>query len=84
MRENNLYSRYYYTLSFDFDFKNVKSCFFAYSYPYTYTDLNLDLGEILKDPNRSRNITRDTLCVTLGSKKVDVLTVTEKGSPEEV
>lgn len=46
-------SRYYYTLSFTYDFEFSKDVvYFAYCYPYTYTDLNRELADVAKDRRR--------------------------------
>lgn len=58
MRENNFYSRYYYTLSFYYDFEHAKSCYFAYCYPYTYTDLKKYLNELITDPVKNKHVTK--------------------------
>lgn len=38
----------------------------------------------MNDPLRSKHVTQETLCTTLGDKKVHLLTVTEKGTPDEI
>ena len=58
LRENNFYSRYYYTLTFEYDFKQAKSCYFAYCYPYTYTDLKQHLAELMADTDWNKNVTK--------------------------
>jgi hypothetical protein len=40
-------SRYYYSLSFSYDFKFTGDVvYFAYCFPYTYTDLTRELQEL--------------------------------------
>ena len=56
LRENLCYSRYYYTLSFVYDFKTTKSCFFSYCYPYTHADLKQDLSILMRDSQRSQYV----------------------------
>ena len=46
-------SRFYYTLTFTYDFKQGETVYFAYCYPYTFTNLKSDLDAICNDPNRS-------------------------------
>lgn len=38
----------------------------------------------MSDPVKNKHVSKQTLCTTLGGNKVEVLTVTEKGSPEEI
>jgi len=47
-------SRYYYSLSFTYDFKYAgDTVYFAYCYPYTYSDLTRELQELQRDRKRS-------------------------------
>lgn len=75
----------YYTLSFKytFDFSN-DTVYFAYSLPYTYSSLQELLDGYERDPMRNQYIHRKTLCRSLGGNNCDYLTITNKGSLEEI
>ena len=46
-------SRFFYTLTFTYDFQPNESVFFAYCFPYSYTNLKSELDALMKDPQRS-------------------------------
>lgn len=72
-------SRYFYTLTFTYDFKNDNdTIFFAYSCPYTYSDLNEDFMAMEKDQAKQTYMSRNTLCRTIAGNKSDYLTITAK------
>lgn len=76
-------SRYFYTLTFTYDFKSDKdTVFFAYSCPYTYSDLNEDLMAMEKDQAKQTYMSRNTLCRTIAGNKCDYLTITAKNHPD--
>jgi len=43
-------SRFYYTLTFTYDFMPNETVYFAYCFPYTYSDLKSDLDRLDRDP----------------------------------
>ena len=76
-------SRYYYTLTFCYDFKHDEdSVFFAYAVPYTYSDLGEDLTTFEKDPVVGSYLSRNTLCRTIAGNKCEYLTITAKNHPD--
>ena len=76
-------SRYYYSLSFSYDFKFTGDVvYFAYCFPYTYSDLNRELQDLRQDRRRSQYVTQSTLCRTLAGNKCELLTITGKGTEE--
>ncbi|CAG9316427.1 unnamed protein product [Blepharisma stoltei] len=75
----------YYNLSFTYQFKYTgDSVFFAYSLPYTYTQLQQMLDNYERDPARNKYFARKTLCRTIGGNNCDYLTITNKGTLEEI
>ena len=75
----------YYTLTFTFTFSySFDIVYLAYSIPYTYTQLQQSLDNFEKDPETSQYFNRKTLCRTLGGNPCDYLTITNKGTIEEV
>ena len=69
------------TLSFSVDFPSSGGTFLlAHSYPYTYTDVRRHIDTIMNDDSKSGYITRSTLCMTLGKRQCDVLTITDHKS----
>ena len=85
IRENSPSGKCYYTLSFSykFDFSD-DLVYFAYSLPYSYTEVQALLDSYEKDPVRSQFIHRKTLCRSLGGNNCDYLTITNKGTLEEI
>lgn len=74
-----------YTMTFTYDFQyDDDTVYFAYCYPYTYSDMLDDLTRISTDPNKSTFCTRKTLCMSLASNKVEMLTVTSKNNLENL
>ncbi len=76
-RPNKSPVRYYYTLSFTFNFQDYESCYFSYCYPYTYTDLKGFITQITTDKNTSHHVKREKLCTTLGGNSLEILTITD-------
>ena len=85
LKEGTLRGKCYYTLTFTytFDFTN-DTVYFAYSLPFTYTYLQQLLDSYEKDPSRNQFIHRKTLCKSLGGNNCDYLTITNKGTLEEI
>ena len=85
IRENSPTGKCYYTLSFTycFDFSD-DLVYFAYSLPYSYTEVQALLDSYERDPVRSQFIHRKTLCRSLGGNNCDYLTITNKGTLEEI
>jgi hypothetical protein len=82
-RENTGRSRYYYSLSFNYEFKHSNDAvYFAYCYPYTYSDLGRELGLLQRDRKKAQYITQTTLCRTLAGNNCHLLTITGKGTEE--
>ena len=76
-RPNKIPVRYYYTLSFTFNFCEYASCYFSYCYPYTYTDLKSYLSQITQDKYTGPHVRREKLCTTLGGNNLEFLTITD-------
>lgn len=83
--KENKKGKTYYTLSFTYNFKYTgDTVYFAYSLPYTYTQLQQMLDLYERDPLRSKHFNRKTLCRTIGGNNCDYLTITNKGTLEEI
>ena len=68
-----------YVLSFLFQFDDAADTyFFAYSYPYTYTDLQRYLYDL--DQRGMAFYSRELLCRTIQHRRLDLLTITDKGT----
>ena len=85
IRESSPTGKCYYSLTFTyhFDFSD-DSVFFAYSLPYSYTEIQALLDTYERDPYRSQFIHRKTLGRSLGGNNCDYLTITNKGTLEEI
>jgi hypothetical protein len=78
-------ARHHYTLTFIHKFEfDDDEVYFAHSLPYTYTDLKNHLDNLEKKSGVSSFLTRNTLCRTLAGNKWEYLTITTKGTPEEI
>jgi hypothetical protein len=75
-------SRFYYSLSWQYEFQAEETVYFAYCFPYTYSQLVKDLDLLLKDPVRSKFIERSTLFTTLSGNKGELLTITDPSGTE--
>lgn len=85
IRESSPTGKCYYTLSFNYRFDFTDDCvYFAYSLPYSYTEVQKLLDNYEKDPYRSQFIHRKTLGRTLAGNNCDYLTITNKGTLEEI
>lgn len=85
LKENSQLGKCYYTLSFTYTFQFRNDIvYFAYSLPYTYTELQKLLDSYEKDPSRNQYIHRKSLCRSLGGNNCDYLTITNKGTLEEI
>ena len=75
----------YYTLTFTYTFNfSNDTVYFAYALPYSYTSLQSLLDSYETDPQRNQYIHRKTLCRSLGGNNCDYLTITNKGTLEEI
>ena len=75
----------YYTLTFTYTFSfSNDTVYFAYSLPYSYSSLQSLLDSYETDPQRNQYIHRKTLCRSLGGNNCDYLTITNKGTLEEI
>ncbi|CAG9329613.1 unnamed protein product [Blepharisma stoltei] len=74
-----LVNRYYYSLSFLFQFHENDTVFFAYSVPYSYTKL----CKLLKELEKYDFVRKEILCKSLGGVETPMLTVTDFSNSEE-
>ena len=85
LRETSRIGKCYYTLTFTYTFEFSNDVvYFAYSLPYSYTSLQQLLDSYEKDPSRNQYVHRKTLCRSLGGNNCDYLTITNKGTLEEI
>ena len=85
IKEHSPTGKCYYTLSFShtFELRN-DTVFFAYSMPYTYTEMQSMLDSYELNPERNQFIHRKNMCRSLGGNNCDYLTITNKGTLEEI
>jgi ribosomal protein L32 len=85
IKEHSPTGKCYCTLAFThiFEFTN-DTVFFAYSLPFFYSQLQKLLDYYETTPERSQFIHRKTLCRSLGGNNCDMLTITNKGTLEEI
>lgn len=75
----------YASLSFVYQFTySDDKVFFAYSLPYTYSSLQNLLDSYEADTVRNQVFHRKTLCKSIGGNRCDYLTITNKGTLEEI
>ena len=53
------------------------TCYLAHCFPYPYSRLVSYISELERCPQRSRYVSRDTLCYTLAGNCCSVLTITD-------
>ncbi|OMJ82159.1 hypothetical protein SteCoe_17237 [Stentor coeruleus] len=75
----------FYSLTFTYKFVYSKDrVFFAYSLPFLYSTLQILLDSYESDKTRSQYFHRKTLCKSIGGNNCDYLTITNKGTLEEI
>lgn len=85
IKEFSLTGKCYYTLTFTYTFEfSNDTVYFAYAVPYSYTSLQELLDRYEVEPDRNQYIHRKTLCRSLGGNNCDYLTITNKGTLEEI
>jgi len=70
--------KYYYSLSFTYDFKSEDRVYFAHSYPYTHTRLNELLLGISSNPIKAKACRREIIGKSLMNLNVECLTLSEE------
>lgn len=85
IKEGSSSLKTYFSLSFSYEFAfSQDRVFFAYSLPYTYTFLQKTLDDYENDPLRSEYFHRKTICKSIGGNNCDYLTITNKGTLNEI
>jgi hypothetical protein len=75
----------YSSLSFTYIFEYSQDrVYFAYSLPYTYSSLQSLLDSYENDKVRSQFFHRKTLCKSLGGNSCDYLTISNKGTLDDI
>ena len=85
VKEGSASLKTYSSLSFTYQFVyNDDKVFFAYSLPYTYSSLQGLLDSYESDSVRSQFFHRKTLCKSIGGNRCDYITITNKGTLDEI
>jgi murein tripeptide amidase MpaA len=80
LRVENRRRKYYYTLSFVYDFKSEDKVYFAHSYPYTYSRLNELIFGLCSNPIKSKICRREIIGSTLMNLNIECLTFSQEYS----
>lgn len=85
VKEGSLSMKTYASLSFTYKFEfSADRVYFAYSLPYTYSSLQSLLDSYENDKDRSQFFHRKSLGKSLGGNSCDYLTISNKGTIDEI
>ena len=83
--KKNKKGKCYYTLSYSYTFlQNDDTVYFAYSCPYTFSDIIHYLHNLEENENTKDYLKRRLLAYSIAGNRCDYLTITGKGTPDEI
>ena len=71
---------HYYSLKFQYEFKDESAVYFAYSIPYIYSQLKKYLNELVENPITGKYLTKEILCKTVSGINCEYVVI--KGKEE--